>query len=74
MNTQTERQAASLAMRRAITVIGNKNKLAKALGIRWQAVHNWEYVPDRRVLAVEALTGGQVTRHELRPDLYPLEE
>jgi DNA-binding transcriptional regulator YdaS (Cro superfamily) len=26
-----------------------------------------------RVLQVEAATGGIVTRHELRPDLYPVE-
>jgi len=30
-------------------------------------------VPAEQVLAIESATGGQVTCHELRPDLYPLE-
>ncbi len=30
-------------------------------------------VPAERVLEIEAATEGKVTRHELRPDLYPLE-
>jgi DNA-binding transcriptional regulator YdaS (Cro superfamily) len=31
-------------------------------------------VPAERVLQVERLVGGKVTRHELRPDLYPVEQ
>jgi DNA-binding transcriptional regulator YdaS (Cro superfamily) len=31
-------------------------------------------VPSERVLQVEAATDGQVTRHEMRPDLYPEEK
>jgi DNA-binding transcriptional regulator YdaS (Cro superfamily) len=31
-------------------------------------------VPAERVLLIEAATGGRVSRHELRPDLYPLEK
>lgn len=39
-----------------------------------QAVHKWVVtgiVPAGRVLAIEAATDGRVSRHELRPDLYP---
>lgn len=41
-----------------------------------QAVGGWcrsGRVPAERVLDVERVTNGQVSRHQLRPDLYPLE-
>ncbi len=49
--------------------------LGKHLGVTQSAVAQWlrSKVPAERVLAVEAATGGRVTRHELRPDLYPIE-
>ena len=60
---------------RAAYCVGNKSRLAQALGVTRQAVTKWEKrVPAERVLSIEALTGGRVTRHELRPDLYPLEK
>ena len=37
------------------------------------AISQWERVPDRRVLEVETAIDRQITRHELRPDLYPRE-
>lgn len=47
--------------------------LAKALGLRSQgSVSRWikkGRVPSERVLKIEELT--QVSRHQLRPDLYP---
>ncbi len=51
--------------------------LAKALSERGhpitsQAVGQWKRVPAERVLDVEAITG--VSRHDLRPDLYPREQ
>ena len=48
---------------------GGRSKLAAALGISPQAVYKWQQVPPMRVIAVERLTG--VSRHRLRPDLYP---
>lgn len=38
------------------------------------AVNQWDECPAERVLTIERATGGQVTRHQLRPDLYPLPE
>lgn len=42
-----------------------------------QAIRNWTATDDNfrkpsptRVLAIEAATGGVVTRHDLRPDVY----
>lgn len=37
-----------------------------------QAISQWKQVPAERVLEVERVSG--VSRHLLRPDLYPAEE
>jgi DNA-binding transcriptional regulator YdaS (Cro superfamily) len=66
----------------AVDAVGN-NALARACGVSPQAVSKWRQlaeqradfkVPAERVLLIEAATGGRVSRHELRPDLYPLEK
>lgn len=59
------------ALKRAIKAAGGLAGLATPLGISEQAVSQWDEVPPLRVLAVERVSG--VPRHELRPDLYPLE-
>lgn len=51
---------------------GGQTALARALGIRPQAVQLWSQkkrIPVSRVLAVEQLVG--VSRHRIRPDVYP---
>lgn len=51
---------------------GGAAGLARLLGnITGQAVSQWQRVPASRVLDVERATG--VSRHDLRPDLYPRE-
>jgi len=61
------------ALRTAISRAGSQAKLADGLGVGQTAISNWlnrqKRVPAERVLAVEQLTG--VSRHMLRPDLYP---
>jgi len=63
------------ALERAIDLLGSQAALAKALKTKPQNVWNWinrdEKVPAEQVLPIEAATGGKVTRHQLRPDLYP---
>ena len=59
------------ALKRAIVAAGGLEKIAGPLKITKQAVSQWPQVPSLRVLAVERISG--VSRHELRPDLYPLE-
>lgn len=48
---------------------------AKRLHVTQGAVSAWVggRVPPIRVLQIEQATGGAVMRHELRPDLYPVE-
>lgn len=60
-------------LQRAAEAVGSQQRLAEVLGITPQAVSQWDRVPAERVIAIERATGGKVTRHELRPDLYPAE-
>lgn len=57
---------------RAKERVGGQAELAKRIGVSAQAISQWDEVPPLRVLAVEAASG--ISRHELRPDLYPVEE
>lgn len=57
----------------AIQAFGTQTALAKKLRIQRAAVSQWKQVPVKHVLKIEELTGGTVTRHVLRPDVYPRE-
>ncbi|WP_271273804.1 transcriptional regulator [Aliamphritea hakodatensis] len=62
------------ALRQAVEMIGGQTALAEHFGISPQSVQQWvmqDRVPASRVIRIEAITSGQVTRHQLRPDLYP---
>lgn len=60
------------ALDQAIKEFGGPGKLAAALGdVTPQAISQWKQVPAGRVLKVAKIIG--VSRHELRPDLYPVE-
>jgi DNA-binding transcriptional regulator YdaS (Cro superfamily) len=59
------------ALKRAVEKVGGQAKFARLIGVTAQAVSQWGEVPPLRVLAVERVSG--VSRHDLRPDLYPLE-
>ena len=62
---------------RVKTILGGSYAaVGKALGgISGEAIRKWERhgVPAERVLAIEAATGHRVSRHDLRPDIYPRE-
>lgn len=68
------------SLKHAIELMGGVTQLAKALGVSQQNVSNWlmrgrvPVDPVNQVLAIERVTGGKVTRHQLRPDVYPVEE
>lgn len=58
---------------RAIDKAGGVSKLADAIGLKPNVVSNWrlrKQVPAERCVAIEDATGGQVTRHDLRPDVF----
>lgn len=62
------------ALTDAIEKAGGQTALANAIGKTQGHISKWlerEYVPAEMVLSIEAATG--VSRHSLRPDLYPSE-
>lgn len=66
---------AGRALEAAVTMVGGQSKLARLLGVSQPNVWHWlnkaERVPAEYVLPIEAATGGRVSRHDLRPDLFP---
>jgi DNA-binding transcriptional regulator YdaS (Cro superfamily) len=63
------------ALRRALDILDGVRNLAKACDVSVQAVYKWleNGVTAERAIEIETATGGKVTRHELRPDLYPVQ-
>jgi len=67
----------SHALETAITMAGGLAKLARLLGVSPSAVSKWARlgrIPAERVLTIEQITLGEVSRHDLRPDLYPRDQ
>jgi len=69
------------ALLKAVELFRYQSALANAIGVKQQNVWHWLYktgvVPAEHVLSIEHATevkGLKVTRHELRPDIYPLEK
>lgn len=60
---------------KAVRLVDGQSALARLCNTSqpriWQCLNRNQRVPADLVLPIEAATGGQVTRHELRPDLYP---
>ena len=63
-----------VALSRAIEKLGGQSALARACGVKQGHVWHWlnksRNTPADYVLTIEAATGGAVTRHELRPDIF----
>lgn len=66
----SKRKSPEKALQRAISIIGGPTMTAGLLGIKPQAVSQWKQAPVSRVLRLEEATGGDVTRYDLRPDIY----
>lgn len=62
------KDAKDVAVETAVGKVGSLTKLAARLGISRQAIRDWEKVPPKHVLQMEAISG--VSRYELRPDIY----
>lgn len=56
----------------AAAILGGVDQLAIACNVTVQAVYKWinRRVPADRCLLIESLTQGQVTRYDLRPDIF----
>lgn len=61
-----------LAIERVFGILGSQKALAQKLQVSEQAVSQYRNrIPAERVLDIEAAVAGKVTRHDLRPDIYP---
>lgn len=64
------------ALARAIEILGSQARLAAVVARKQQSVNEvvrrGKRVPAEWCLPIEEATDGKVTRHELRPDLYPV--
>lgn len=71
MNTQTRYEA----LKQSAEAYGSQQAMADDLGVTQPTVWRWlnqsKQLPAEYVLRVEAATG--VSRHHLRPDIYPVE-
>lgn len=54
--------------------VENRAALARHLGAHPQALYLWRRVPPKFVIGVEKYLKKSITRHEMRPDIYPLDE
>jgi DNA-binding transcriptional regulator YdaS (Cro superfamily) len=67
----------TLYLKKVIDLAGGQSALARSCGITQQTVWVWlkkGRVPAERVLQLERISGGVVSRHDLRPDIYPREK
>jgi len=66
------------ALQDAVAHLGNMSIVARAIGKTSQAVSkqmkHGKRVPAEWCIPLETATGGKITRHDLRPDLYPKED
>jgi DNA-binding transcriptional regulator YdaS (Cro superfamily) len=58
-------------IQRAAELSGGMRKMTRTIGVSSAAPYHWGRIPAGRVLAIEAATGGRLSRHTMRPDLYP---
>ncbi len=61
------------ALKKAADYFGSQAALAGALGVGPMAISSWKKrgrVPTHRAVEIERMTGGAVTKEELRPDVF----
>jgi len=65
----------STSLARAVRHLGSQSAFAELVGRHQSTIHDWlrdgKLLPAEHVFTVEAATG--IARHELRPDIYPIE-
>lgn len=71
------------ALQKAIDLVSGQTELARLLAGHtgrpvsqarvWNWLHRDALVPAEMVIPIETVVGGAVSRHELRPDIYPAE-
>ena len=71
-----EQRSPNQALHAAVEAVGSQSEMGRRLSVSQATVWKWlvrnKPLPAEHVLAVEAATG--ISRHELRPDIYPRED
>lgn len=63
-----------LSVEKVAAHFGTKTALAAVVGLTRGALRFWAHgVPPEYVLTIEKASGGKLTRHAMRPDIYPVE-
>ena len=66
------------ALVKAAELAGGQSALARGTGVKqghvWWWINKSGQAPADKVLDIERAIDGAVTRHELRPDIYPFED
>ena len=55
---------------KAIALAGSAQALSLKLGLHKTAAAGWSRIPLKRVLAIEELFPGEITRYEMRADFW----
>jgi len=62
------------ALQKAVNICGGQASLARAIGVTqpniWYWLNDGKHVPAEHCASIETATSGEVTRHDLRPDLF----
>lgn len=66
------------ALETAIGIAGGQTALGRLIGKDQKSIWAWlnttKQVPAEFVIPIEKAVNGQVTRFELRPDIYPIDD
>lgn len=61
------------ALQQAVDRAGSQSALARLLNVKPQAVQQWVAngePPVKRAIQIEEVVDGEITRHDLRPDIF----
>ena len=64
-------------LERAIKNVGSVRELARRVGVTPQAVWLWRKgsaIAAERAMEIDRATGGEVSKSDIRPDLWPRED
>ena len=73
MKTRNHNTPEYAALLKAVEIIGGTMATARAVGVQPPSVTLWlkkGYAPCERCRTLEKLTKGEVSRYELRPDVF----
>lgn len=57
-------------IKEAERLAGGTKKLADIIGIRSQTISGWEQIPAKHVMKIEIALERQITRYQMRPDVF----